>query len=381
MTRIALLGPGHPFRGGISYFTHHLADRLAAEPGIELDYGVFSRQYPKLLFPGAGDRREESSLARLRPADFRWDPWSPRGIREAARRAAAADVVLIPWWTWFWGATDLLLLRELRRAGARRVVAIVHNFSDHEDSVGKRALSQAVLSRCDAFLAHSKAIAEPLRRAFPGKPVALANLPLHELPGDRDLPRADARALLGLPPDRPVLLFFGFVRPYKGLEDLVAAWPAIRRETEGTLVIAGEAWKGGKALLESAARLPGVVTVPRYLDDAEIAPWFRAADLVVLPYRSATGSGIVPIAAWFGRAVLATAVPGIEEVVVDGKTGTLVPAGDSAALATRAVALLRGAELDRMGEAARSHGGEAFSWRRYVGRIAEIADSAPPRGR
>jgi len=377
--RIALFGPGHPFRGGIAFFTHRLAHELELErPGASI-WAPFERQYPSFLFPGASDREPEGGLAELRPGDLHWNPWSPTSTREVAAEVArrGAEVAVIPWWTWFWAPFDRALLAALRRAGIERFLAVVHNVSDHESSRWKEIAAAMVLDRADGFLTHSTEMASRLERLFPGRPVGVTPLPLHPLPGERRLERREARARLGLPPDGPVFLFFGLIRPYKGLDVLLDAWSEIRRRTGATLVVAGEPWSGeAGALARRAEALDGVVSRLGYVPDAEVAPYFRAADLVVLPYRSVTGSGVVPIAAWFGRPVLASRLPGLIDAVEEGVDALVVPAGSSAALAASAVDFVArdlGPTLTRGMEAA---AGTRFSWSHYIdilfGTIARI---------
>lgn len=366
---LVLAGPGHPFRGGIAYFTHTLAHELERRhPGLSC-WASFSRQYPSFLFPGESDRQEEGQLATLRPADLRWDPWSPASITTSMERCggAGAKVLVFPWWTWVWAATDRWLIREARRCGIEQVVAVVHNAFDHEGAGWKRALARSALGQADAFLVHSSAIAEPIRDGWPGRPMAVAPLPVHPLPGDRRLPASVARQRLGLPAGGPVFLFFGLVRPYKGLDLLLDAWPAIRKETGGTLLVAGEFWPGQEAVRRRVAGLSseGVVLRDRFVPDGEVVDCFRAADLVVLPYRSATGSGVVPIATWFGRPVLGTAIPGIVDVVREGENGLLVSPGDVEAIARRAVEGVEPAALARLVGRVEADGGDG-SWQRYV---------------
>jgi glycosyltransferase involved in cell wall biosynthesis len=378
--RLLLIGPGHPFRGGIAYFTHGLADALETGWQDRTIWASFSRQYPRLLFPGGSDRQEESYLRGLRPPDLRWDPWNPASALALAERAAAegVDAVLLPWWTWFWAAADLWLVGALRRAGVRRFVAIVHNPCDHEGAIWKRFLSRTVLGRFDAFLAHSQAIAEPLRRDFPGKPVGVANLPTHLLPGDPGKPSGEARRALGLPPTGPVFLFFGIVRPYKGLDLLLDAWPAIERETGGQLVVAGEFWPGTEKLRERIrSRVAAGASIrlhDRFVPDSEVVDFFRAADLVVLPYRSATGSGIVPIARWSGKPVLGSDLPGLRDVVDPEVDGLLVPPGNADALAAEAIRFVREGLGDRLADGSRLAAAR-LGWQPYVSILKNLVES------
>jgi glycosyltransferase involved in cell wall biosynthesis len=286
-----------------------------------------------------------------------------------------AEAAILPWWTWVWAPANLQLISALKREGVSRFGAIVHNFTDHDQTWWKSAIARVVLERFHFYLAHSEAVATPLRLSFPGRPVAVCHLPLHPLPGDRDRLTERARERLALPQEGPIFLFFGFVRPYKGLELLLDAWPRIREQTRGTLVIAGEFWKTAvrRRVDNLSVEAGGVIVHDRFIPDQEVVDFFRAADLVVLPYRSATGTGIVPVATWFKRPVLAAAVPGIVDVVAHEENGLLFAPGCAADLETEAIRFVE-MGLGKALAAGVERAEGALSWSKYVSAFLGVLD-------
>jgi glycosyltransferase involved in cell wall biosynthesis len=207
-------------------------------------------------------------------------------------------------------------------------------------------------------------------------PVVRAPLPVHSIAAPAD--RAAARSRLGLPAGAAVALFFGFVRPYKGLEGLIDALPAVAARVPALqLVVAGEFWQPAGAFLSRAAAL-GVAgrlrLDDRYVPNEEVGDYFAAADVVVMPYRSATQSGVVTLAAEFGRPVVATRVGGLPEAVEHGVGGLLVPPGDVPALAEALAAVLSDAALRERLSAGSRAGISRFDWSQLVAAVERLAD-------
>ncbi len=335
---IALVGPLYPYRGGIAHFTHSLGRSLAAR-GHRVSAVTFSRQYPEFLFPGRTQFEmtpPQGALDAPRLIDV-LGPWS--WLRTARHlRDLAPDAVVFQHWMPFFAPALGTVARRLD--GGTRRLAVVHNALPHERRPGDRALSRYFLRACDGLLVLSDSVRRDVEALAPDVPVRQASHPTYDLFG-KAVPRAEARAALGLPPDAPVLLFFGFIREYKGLRVLLDAMPQIRARLPGVrLVVAGEFYDDEAPYREQVRRL-GLEEAVRF--DAEYVPtdrvarYFGAADLVVQPYLSATQSGVAQIAFHFERPVVTTDVGGLAESVPHERAGLVVPPEDPAALAAAAV--------------------------------------------
>jgi glycosyltransferase involved in cell wall biosynthesis len=400
--RVALIGPVFPYRAGIAYCTTRLAEELGA------DVVSFKRQFPKRFYPGGDD--VDPTLPRFEGARFLLDIVNPvTWIRTAfLLRRERPDAVIFVWWVWVWALPYLTLIALLPRK--TRVILQCHNIGDKEPAGWKRMLTNRVLRRGDVLVVHAKSEAEDARRRLGEIPVPVPSprgsgergrvrgrasgereaphpdplptavrprqgegsaasrivttfLPVHELGGA--IPsRADARRALGL--DGNVVLFFGHVRPFKGLDIALRAWRELASEV--TLVVAGEAWwKGEEAYRALAAGLANVRFDFRFIPDAEIATYFAACDVVLAPYRIEAQSGVALTAFHFARPVIATAVGGLPEIIEEGLNGMLVPPEDPGALARAIDAFFarddREAMERRAAEAARK-----YSWEEY-GRV------------
>jgi D-inositol-3-phosphate glycosyltransferase len=335
--RVALLGPVYPYRGGIA---HHTASLFGAFTGLGHDVRVynFTRQYPGLLFPGqrqTDTSREpivvpsERTVDSLNPATWVRTAWRMRRFRP--------DVVVVQWWHPFFAPSYGTIARLVRRQGSSRVVFLCHNVRPHDATVWDEGLLRWAYGAADAFVLQA-AVEEPvLRRLVRGHPpVAAVPHPTYDVfvgPGPRPSAAA-ARSSLGLAAER-VLLFFGLVRPYKGLGVLIEAMARLRH-LDLALVVAGEFYEDAAPHRRRIAALGLTQRIhlnDRYIPNEQVPQYFAAADLVVLPYLSATQSGIVQIAYAFGVPVVVSAVGGIPEVVTSGETGLLVAPGDPEALA------------------------------------------------
>jgi glycosyltransferase involved in cell wall biosynthesis len=324
--RLAVIGPVVPFRSGIAQHTTHLVRALA--PCAELLVTSFSRQYPSLLFPGESDRDPAARPLREPQVFYDIDSLDPTTWRRAARRLGEfrPDALLLPWWTFPFAPCFWYLARAARRQGIQ-VLFLCHNVVDHEPTWWKARAARLVLAQGTSFLAHGADGAERLRQMLPGRPVLLHPHPVYDhFPKSAiSLPR---RARLEL-------LCFGIVRPYKGVDVLIEAIGRLR-DVSLHLTVAGEFWSG-RPELERLIRERGledrVELVPRYVSDQEAADLFARADAVVLPYRSATGSGVIGNAYHCGKPVVVTRVGGLPDAVEEGETGWVVSPEDPVALA------------------------------------------------
>ena len=332
--RICLIGPSYPFRGGLAHYTTLLYRHLRKRH--QVSFYAFKRQYPRWLFPGKTDR--DISEAPLQESEVQYilDSINPLTWLDICRRIKQdrPELVIIPWWTSFWSPQFWTITTLVKRFSSAKILFICHNIVDHEAYFFSRICSRAVLNNGHHFLVHSQSDGKRLMELVPSASINHVFHPLYDFFSTGVLAPTEARARLALQGE--TILFFGFVRPYKGLEDLLRALPLILKHRKITLLVVGEFWEGKEAVVELIQTLKiehAVRLVDRYVPNEEVGLYFSAADLVVLPYVSGTGSGIVQIAYGLEKPVVATRVGSLPEVVEDGRTGYLVNPGDPKALA------------------------------------------------
>ena len=342
-----IVGPVPPYRAGIAYCTKRLAEVLGA------DVISFNRQFPRFLYPGGDD--VDRTLPRFE-ARFLLDIVNPlTWLRTAlVLRRERPDAVIFVWWVWVWALPYLTLLALLPKR--TRVILQCHNIGDKEPAAWKRWLTDRVLRRGDVLVVHAETEAQDARRRV-SRRIVKTFLPVHELGGA--IPsRAEARRKLGLRGN--VALFFGHVRPFKGLDVALRAWRLL--QTDVTLVVAGEAWWKSEDEYRALAKgLDNVRFDFRYIPDAEIATYFAACDVVLAPYRIEAQSGVALTAFHFARPVIASDAGGLPEIV---DPEWIFPSEDHATLAARIDAFFtradRAALERRAADAARK-----YSWEEY----------------
>lgn len=326
--KIAVVGPVDPYRGGVAMHTTHLAQTLQDAYGVDVRVISFSRLYPRLLYPGQSDRAPDGLPPKSLPVDYVIDSIYPLTWMRAAAalKSWGAGQVVIPAWTFFTAPSLGMIARSCRKNGMD-VTMVVHNAADHEASAVKTRLSNFQLSQADRYIAHSAQVAEEVRRFRPDAQVVVSPHPIF-----RHYPSAEEywsrRASLEL-------LFFGLVRPYKGLDLALEALARSGRK-DIHLSVVGEFWEDRKrydALIARHGLGDLVELVDRYVSDREAAEYFSRADGVLLPYRSVSGTGVAPLAYRYGKPVIAADLPGLREIVKDNETGWLFPAESVDALA------------------------------------------------
>jgi glycosyltransferase involved in cell wall biosynthesis len=375
--KIALVGPTYPFRGGISHYTTLLGRALAIRHEVRF-YALY-RQYPRLLFPGR-TQIDRSNVALRVPHLACIDSINPYTWVATAVRIARfrPDLALFSWWHPFFAPSFGTIAHLARRLAGTPSCFLCHNALPHESTPIDRLLLRYAFAASRAFIAHSRQDRDDLARLRPGAWVQTSPHPTYDVFAADCVPSSDeARARLGLG-DRRVLLFFGFVREYKGLDVLLEALEALDPTRGYHLLIVGEFYEDRNKYRVRLDRLQERITlVDRYVPNEEIPTYFAAADLVMIPYLSATQSGIIQMAYAFGRPVVATTVGGIPEVVADGRTGYLVPPGDARALCAAVERHFESTDRERMEEAIRRES-ETYSWDRMVETVEGVSRGLAP---
>ncbi len=370
--RIALLGPAHPLRGGIAQYTASLYGELERRHQVRIF--SFRKLYPRLLFPGSSELDRSPSAWRV-PSVRILRPLRPGSWAAAARRVAAwePELLVFQWWHPFFGPAYADLIRRFRKRSAAVILFLCHNVFPHE-RMGSRVLEKMLVRmafrRVDGFLVQSQGLARQVRELRPAVPVRRVRHPAYSF-----YRRWDSET--SRPAGKPSILFFGNIRAYKGLDVLIEAFARVRKELEAELVVAGEFYSDPGPLKERvrALGLDGDVRwTGAYVPNREVPALFRRAHVVALPYRSATQSGIVPLAYQFGVPVIASDVGGLSEVVRDGRTGLLFPAGDSERLASLLVDYFRRNLRPRFQPHILEFN-RKLGWERVAGPILELARS------
>jgi glycosyltransferase involved in cell wall biosynthesis len=374
--KICVVGVTYPYRGGIAHYTTLLCRELSKKHEVLLV--SMRRQYPRLLFPGKSQTNEESSdrisFPSERLLDSLW-PWS--WLRAARRiRTFSPDLVIVQWWQPFLAFAFGVLARRLKSHDLP-LAFVCHNVKPHESSWIDGLLTRFALLPGDFFLVHSEEDRRNLLALKPGAKVSKAFHPTYEtFARGKTLSKEEAKSRLDL--TGPVVLFFGFIRPYKGLIHLIRAFAGVVERRDAKLLVVGEFYESSQPYKKEVKDLglgDRVRFVDRYVPNEEVALYFSASDVVALPYLSATQSGIVQIAYGFKKPVVVTEVGGLREVVSDGETGRLVPPGDPGALAEAILSILNHESQETLEENIEVFR-ERFSWEEYVNLVEElVADS------
>lgn len=321
---IVLIGPAFPWRGGIAHSTALLARHLAKHHTVRVI--TFKRLYPEILFPGTSQKETISTVPPV-SAEQLIDSLNPLTWIRTARRVSdlRPDLVLFKYWHPFFALCFAALASHVRRKTRSRILFVCDNILPHEPFPGSRAFARIAFRYGHGFIVLSETVRKDLLSLFPRARHLLVPHPIYELfTGAMSKQKARRRLRIG---ESRVLLFFGLVRPYKGLDILLRALPFVLRSMPVRLLIVGEFYDKEsqyRELLRTLGCSESVTVVPTYVPAEEVGVYFSACDAVVLPYRSATQSGIVQIAYQFNKPVITTNVGGLAEAVLHGSTGYVV---------------------------------------------------------
>ena len=322
--RIGLVGTTWPYRGGLAAFNERLARQFQAE-GHEVEIFTFTMQYPDFLFPGKtqySDDPKPTDLSITRVMNsinpFTWI----KTVRMIRRKQI--DLIVIKFWIPLMAPCLGSIARWSRRHGVH-VVSILDNVIPHEPHFWDKWLIRYFVRSVDRFIAMSESVRQDCLRFLPANRqdcVAFTPHPLYDNFGEA-VNKFEARKALNLPEDKTILLFFGFIRDYKGLDLLMKAYAKAKND-DLLLVVAGEFYNNSEQYktLEKKLKLEGKIAWHTdFIPDDKVRLYFSAADLIVQPYKTATQSGVTQIAYHFEKPMLVTNVGGLAEIVPDGKVG------------------------------------------------------------
>lgn len=373
--KIIIIGTAYPLRGGIAHFNALLANHLLKHHEVETI--TFKRQYPKLLFPGkTQDEGGEISGVEAAPElidsinPFNWFAVS----REINKRKP--NLLIFKYWIPFFGPCFGTIAKRVKKQTGTKVLYICDNIIPHERRLGDIAFTKYAFHQADFFIVQSDAVEKDLLQHFPGSIYRKVPHPIYENFGSL-IPKNQAREALSIN-RKKIILYFGYVRKYKGLMVLIDAMKEIKDQgmmAEGILLLAvGEFYDDEPKYRQRVKDLnleSFIHFVTNYVPNEQVATYFSAADVVVLPYLSATQSGIVQIAYNFQKPVIATNVGGLAEVVLDGRTGFIVPPDDPIAIANAIQRFYNEKREDEFSKNVETEK-KKYSWDRLVEAIEEL---------
>lgn len=325
--KIIIIGTAYPYRGGLAAYNERLARQFASE-GHDVSIITFTVQYPGFLFPGKTQYLEgpppeglkiERGISSINPFS-----WISAGYRIKKQKA---DIVIFKYWLPFMAPCFGTIARIAGSGGRTKVICIFDNVIPHEKRPGDRILTRYFTSSIDGAVAMSSSVLNDLSQFRKDIPSGLNPHPLFDnfgIPAER----TQAIEKIGLDASFTYLLFFGFIRAYKGLDLLIEAFSAEKfRNKNLRLIIAGEFYDDEKPyrdMVKEKGISEDVIFFDRFINDDEVSYFFSAADLVIQPYRDATQSGVTQIAYHFEKPMIVTDVGGLREIVPDRRCGYVV---------------------------------------------------------
>lgn len=367
---IAIVGPAHPYRGGLASIMETMA-REYQRRGYRVDILTFTLQYPSFLFPGKSQTVETPPPADL-SIERKVSTINPLTWWQVGRQLCKMrpDIVLMKYWTPFMAPCFGSIARLARKNGHTRVICQIDNVEPHEHHITDRIFNRYYLRSVDGFIYMSEQVHGELE-AYTHAPALFSPHPMFEHFGERK-ERTEACNALGINPNERYSLFFGLIRDYKGLDTLIEAWAKFRRPGH-KLLIAGEFYASREKYVEMIERLQlsnDIILHDHFIPDSEVVDYFSAADCVVLPYKTATQSGVTQIAYNFRTPIIVTNVGGLKEIVPDGVVGYVVDSSVDGVLN----GLERIYEVGRLEEFTHNmeHERKRFSWATMCDKIEEV---------
>jgi len=328
MKKIVIIGSAYPLRGGLAAYNERLAREFQQTDGNKVIIYSFSLQYPSILFPGKSQYSSEPPPdgLEIRTEINSVNPFNWLKVGREIKRLKP-DLVIVKFWMPFMAPCLGTICRKIRKNKHTRVISIIDNIIPHEKRPGDKTLAAYFVRSVDGFVAMSRSVMTELEQFDREKPKVFCPHPLYDNFGE-PLSKEEAKQRLGLDENAKYILFFGFIRDYKGLDLLLKAFADTRiRDLDIKLLVAGEFYcdpEPYREIIRQHHLDDRVVMSNDFIPDSEVANYFCAADLVVQPYKSATQSGVTQIAYHFNRPMIITNVGGLAEFVPDGRAGYVV---------------------------------------------------------
>ena len=325
---IIIIGPAHPLRGGLASYNERLA-KAFIDQGHHCEIYTFSLQYPGFLFPGTTQFSSEPApqyvnihvdINSVNPLN-----WIRIGNK---LKQIKPDIIIVRYWLPFMGPCLGTILRKVKKNHHTKIICIADNIIPHEKRIGDTAFTNYFIKPIDAFITMSKKVLEDLKNIDASKKAKFVPHPLYDNFGEK-ISKQEARNKIGIEDDLKIILFFGFIRKYKGLDLLFEAIKLLKEKSAiGNMkfLIAGEFYEDRKSYDEQIEKLDiknELILRTDFIPDSEVKNYLCAADVVIQPYRNATQSGVTPLAYHFEIPMIVTNVGGLPSLVPDGKVGLI----------------------------------------------------------
>ena len=324
MQHVVIIGPGHPLRGGLATFNQRLAEEFIAE-GMNCSLVSFSLQYPSILFPGKSQYSTEPAPDHLQIHSLinSINPFNWIKVGKHLRQLKP-DIIVVRFWIPFMGPALGTILRIVKKNKHTKIICIADNVIPHENRIGDKIFTRYFLKTCHGFITMSKKVLTDLRTFEKDKPALLVQHPLYDNFG-KQVDKEEARNYLRLNTKEKIVLFFGFIRKYKGLDLLLQAMADERIKAQNIkLLIAGEFYEDEnqyQQLIKEKGIEESIILRNNFIPDSEVKYYLCAADAVIQPYRAATQSGVTPLAYHFEKPMVVTNVGGLPDLVPHLKAG------------------------------------------------------------
>ena len=326
VNKLVIIGPAWPLRGGLSAFDEKLATEFT-EKGIQTRIDTFSLQYPNILFPGKSQYTTDPQPKNINIAvcinSINPFNWIINGLKLYREKP---DLIIVRFWIPFLAPCLGTILKISKKNKHTKVIAIVDNMIPHEKRFGDQILTKYFVKNIDGFIAMSEKVKSDIK-LFSHKPISISPHPIFNHFG-QPITKIEARKNLGLPIEEKIILFFGYIRKYKGLDLLIQAMGCDILKNKGIkLMIVGEFYEEASSyhqLVSSLGLQDNILFYSNYIPDGEVKNYVCSADFIIQPYKNATQSGVTPLAYYFEKPMLVTNVGGLADTVPNLKTGIVV---------------------------------------------------------
>ncbi len=371
--KICIISTTYPLRGGIAHFNGLLYNELLKNNQVEVI--TFKRQYPSLLFPGKSQVEGGETPEKI-PSSVIMDSINPFNWIKVGRivKKKNPDLIIFKFWMPFFAPCFGTITKIAKSNKKTKALVICDNVIPHEKRPGDIFLTKWFFKSVNYFVTMSKSVENDLKSLFPNSKSSLLFHPIYSNFGEI-IPKEEAKKRLAVKTDK-VMLFFGFIRDYKGLDTLIEAVNLLKGELDFTLIVAGEFYSDKEkylSLIEKYNLSEYIKLCTDFIPTEEVKYYFSASDVVVLPYKDATQSGIIQIANNFNKPIIATNVGGLGEVIYNDKNGYLVEKENPAKLADAIMKYYNENNESKFSEFIKNEK-EKYSWGSFISKVMELVN-------